>query len=187
MYERIVILEQKQLEHSAKVDQLNQQMTKMALQMANVHTVSDGVLVWKIAQFSSKVDAMSANPNLMVYSNEAYTSPHGYRFCARVNISQKCRGFIGLHIHLMRSDNDYHLDWPFKGRIKIQMIHPRNIADSQNDTIMSKPEILAFHRPHQDVSPRGFGFMEYACIGDIISNGFLDQDVLTIKVQINIV
>lgn len=53
---------------------------------------------------------------------------------------------------------------------------------------MSKPEILAFHRPTQEgVSPRGFGFLEYASISDIERRGFILRDTLTIKIQINIV
>lgn len=103
------------------------------------------------------------------------------------NLSFQSPGFLGLHIHMMQSENDYHLDWPFKGRIKIQLIHPRGLSESQSDTIMSKPEILAFHRPEQRVSPRGFGFVEYACVQEIVRKGFIDRDTLTIKIQVNLV
>lgn len=64
----------------------------------------------------------------------------------------------------------------------------RKFEESQIDVIMSKPEILAFHRPQQEISPRGFGFMEYAVINDIQKRGFVtDDNVLTIKIQMNIV
>ncbi|XP_055705944.1 TNF receptor-associated factor 6-A [Phlebotomus papatasi] len=188
MYERIVVLEQKQQEMSVKIDKMREQLAKTC-SMAEIQAkYTDGVLVWQIGQFQSKVRAMSANPNIMFYSGEAYTSPHGYKFCARVNISPKVKDYIGLHVHMMQSENDYHLDWPFKGRIRISMIHPKNFSESQTDTIMSKPEILAFHRPTQEgVSPRGFGFLEYASISDIERRGFILRDTLTIKIQINIV
>lgn len=125
MYERIVILEQKQQEMSVKIDKMREQLAKTC-SMAEIQAkYTDGVLVWQIGQFQSKVRAMSANPNIMFYSGEAYTSPHGYKFCARVNISPKVKDYIGLHVHMMQSENDYHLDWPFKGRIRISMIHPK--------------------------------------------------------------
>ncbi|GAB0090754.1 TNF receptor-associated factor 6 [Sergentomyia squamirostris] len=188
MYERIVVLEQKQQEHSVKMDKLREQLSKMCSQTEMQAKYSDGVIVWQIGQFQSKVKAMSANPNIMFYSGETFTSPHGYKFCARINISPKVRDFLGLHVHMMQSENDYHLDWPFNGRIRISMIHPENFSESQTDTIMSKPEILAFHRPTQEgVSPRGFGFLEYASIPDIERRGFIVRDTLTIKIQINIV
>ncbi|XP_055692586.1 TNF receptor-associated factor 6 [Lutzomyia longipalpis] len=188
MYERIVVLEQKQQEMQAKIENMREQLSKTCSLAEIQAKYTDGVLLWQIGQFQSKVRAMSANPNIMFYSGEAYTSPHGYKFCARINISPKVRDYIGLHVHMMQSENDYHLDWPFNGRIRISMIHPKNFHESQTDTIMSKPEILAFHRPTQEgISPRGFGFLEYASITDIERRGFILRDTLTIKIQINIV
>lgn len=187
MYERIVVLEQSNREQNHKIEKLNQHVNKLLSQQDVVDPkYSNGVIVWRITQFRSKIDAMNANPNIMFYSNESFTSPYGYKFCARINISPKVKDFIGLHIHLMRSTNDFHLDWPFRGRIKINLIHPNDLSQSQHDTIMSKPDILAFHRPTQDISPRGFGFLEYASVSDIYRY-FIVNDTITIKIQLNIV
>lgn len=186
MYERIVVLEQKCREKDLKLEKIQQQLSKTSLINDMQARCSGGILIWRITQFENKIDSMRANSNIMFYSDETYTSPYGYKYCARINIPMKIKDYIGIHIHLMQSENDYHLDWPFRGRIRISMIH-KNIAESQHDTIMSKPEILAFHRPTQDISPRGFGFLEYANIQDIIRHGFVLDDVLTIKIQMNIV
>lgn len=180
MFERIVVLEQTNRALSIKVENLEAQNTRRRF--------SNGTLIWKIENFRKKVDSMMANPNLMYYSCEAFTNPEGYRFCARLNLSPKARDTLSLHIHLMKSENDYHLEWPFVGRIKISMIHPQDFKQSQIDTIMSKPEVQAFHRPHQEISNRGFGFIEYAFISDIFRRGFvLEDDILTFKIQLNIV
>lgn len=186
LYERIVVLEQQNREKDLKIEKLVQQISKNTF-YGDVHPrYSCGVLLWKITQFQSKVNAMSSDPNKMFYSAEAYTSPHGYRYCLRINISPKVKDYIGLHVHLMQSDNDFHLEWPFRGRIKISMIH-RNLNETKHDIIMSKPEILAFHRPNQEICPRGFGFLEYAGISDILSKGFVVMDTLTIKTHLTIV
>lgn len=182
LYERIIVLEQQTREKDFKLDRLTQQIARNTIDPR----FSCGVLVWQIQQFGSKVSAMAADPNHMIYSPESYTSPHGYRFCVRLNISAKYPEFIGLHVHLMQSDNDYHLEWPFRGRIKISMIH-RNLNETQHDTIMTKPEILAFHRPSQEISPRGFGFLEYAGIKKVVAGGFIVADTLSLKVQLSIV
>lgn len=188
LYERIVVLEQRNLEQTSRIAQLSDRLERvMRLQNSDVPPrQSGGVLLWHITQFNSKVDAMRTDPNIMFYSNEAYTSPYGYKFCARLNIPPKRKDYLGLHIHLMQSENDFHLDWPFQGRIKIIMIHT-DMKCAQQDTIMSKPEILAFHRPLKEISLRGFGFMEYANIFDIKQRGFVKDDTLIIKIQINIV
>lgn len=186
LHDRISVLEQKNREKDEKIERLTNQIAKayVATDVQGRH--SNGVLVWSISQFQNKVRAMSADPNRMFYGPDAYTSPHGYKFCARINISPKVKDAIGLHVHLMQSENDFHLDWPFRGRIKISMIHT-NLSETKHDTIMSKPEILAFHRPTQNVSPRGFGFIEYAIISDIQSLGFVVGDTLTLKIQLSIV
>lgn len=175
MYERIVLLEQQHREMTVKID-------KLQLMDNRRH----GCLIWKIDNFRQKIDVMKANPQTMFYSSEAYTDPNGYKFCARINLSQKMKDYISFHIHLMKSENDYHLSWPFIGRIKISMIN-NDPSHSQHDILMSKPEILAFHRPREEISPRGFGFTEYALITSILKNGFIEEECLTIKIQMNIV
>ncbi len=111
LYERIVVLEQQNREKDAKIEKLTQEMAKTCLAGDIQARYSNGVLVWQITQFHSKINAMRADPNKMYYSSEVFTSAHGYRYCARINISPKMKDFLGLHIHLMRSDNDFHLDW----------------------------------------------------------------------------
>lgn len=181
LYERIVILEQISREQSLKID-------RMALQVNQFENArhSGGVLVWKFDQFHSKIQEMSRSPNKMYYSPDVYTGPLGYRFCARINISPKATDNIGLHVHMMQSDNDYHLDWPFRGCIKIWMIH-RDTSLTQHDKIMSNEKILAFSRPKMEISPRGFGFIEYANIDEIRCRGFVQNDTLTVKLHISIV
>jgi TNF receptor-associated factor 6 len=176
MYERIVVLEQQQREQAIKIEKLQAMQSR-----------SFGTLVWKIEDFKKKLDQMQSNSNVMFYSSEAYTSPNGYKFCARINLSQKNKDCLSCHVHLMKSENDYHLSWPFCGKIKISMINPKDSSLSQDDTLMSKPEILAFHRPREERSPRGFGFVDYAIISDITKRGFTDNDCLVIKIQMNIV
>lgn len=175
MYERIVVLEQQNREQSLKIEKLQQ-----------METNRNGVLVWRIEDFKRKLEMMQLNTQVMFYSGECFTEPNGYKFCARINLSHKVKDCLSIHVHLMKSENDYHLSWPFIGRIKISMIS-KEPAQSQHDILMSKPEILAFHRPREDISPRGFGFTEYAMINDDLKRGFIDNDRLTIKIQMNIV
>lgn len=175
MYERIVVLEQLNREQALKIEKLSQfEMNR------------NGTLVWRIENFKRKVEMMESNAALRFYSSECFTDPNGYKFCARINLSPKRKECLCLHVHLMKSDNDYHLSWPFIGRIKISMINKEQ-ESSQVDILMSKPDILAFHRPQEEISVRGFGFMEYALVKDLFSGGFVNDDCLTIKIQMNIV
>lgn len=189
LYERIVTLEQLNCEQGMQIERLTAQMNKLT----NANSAgepsarySGGTLIWKITEFSKKVQEMDATPNNRFYSPDVYTSPYGYRFCARINIATKTKGNIALHVHMMQSENDYHLDWPFRGCFKISMLH-RDMTRCRHDKIMSNDKILAFQRPEQEISPRGFGFLEYANIEEIQNKGFVSMDALTIKLHIGIV
>lgn len=196
LYERIVRLEQQHHEKDAQIARLTQAVERLSASVAAGAAAPDprysgGVLVWRIDQFSAKVAAMRADPNTMFYSAEAFTSAHGYRYCVRINCSPRAASsdWLGLHVHLMRSANDAHLEWPFRGRIKISAVHPARPQCTKNDIIMSKPEILAFQRPEQEISPRGFGFLEWASVQEVVGGGFVEPvaDVLLVKVQVTIV
>ncbi|KAH8416529.1 hypothetical protein KR222_007730 [Zaprionus bogoriensis] len=185
MYQRIVVLEQRTREQETRIENLNKQLRRQ--QQPIDARYSNGTIVWQIEQLSALVERLRANANNQVYSHECYTSPYGYKFCARLNIQPRKPHVLSLHVHLMQSENDFHLDWPFKGRIKLCMVHPGDASESQHDTIMTKPEILAFHQPREAISTRGFGFLEYADISNIRQLGFCANDRLLIKIEINIV
>lgn len=197
LFDRITLLEKLNREQELKIERLTNQMNKLSLPLG-VHDAvptaalnpqnSCGILIWKIADFDKRVEAMRSNPNNMFYSTDFYTAPFGYRFCARISISPKIKSkdTISLYVHMMQSDNDYHLDWPFRGCIKISMVH-KNGKYSFHDKIMTNEKISAFQRPTSEISSHSFGFTEYANINDIISGGFISDDVLTIKLQISIV
>lgn len=185
MCQRIVVLEQRCREQDVKLENLTKQL--LATRQHIDPRYSNGIIVWEILNFKALVEQLRANTNNQVYSRDCYTSPYGYKFCARLNIQPKKDHLLSLHVHLMQSENDFHLDWPFKGRIRLCMIHPHDANISQHDTIMTKPEILAFHQPRERISTRGFGFVEYANIADMVRKGFCKDDRVVIKIQINIV
>ncbi|KAH8306520.1 hypothetical protein KR018_005889 [Drosophila ironensis] len=191
MYQRIVVLEQRTREQETRLENLQKQLRSARQQQQQPPEVdprySNGTIVWRIKQFGALVARLRANADNRMYSHECYTSPHGYKFCARLNIQPRKPHVLSLHVHLMQSENDFHLDWPFKGRIKLCMVHPVDADRSQHDTIMTKPEILAFHQPRETISTRGFGFLEYANISNIMQLGFCADDMLLIKIEINIV
>lgn len=195
--ERIITLEQMSRDQKSKIECLTMQLNKLSTINATETTLMNpqnccGVLVWKINEFEKKVQSMRNNPNNMFYSSDFYTAPYGYRFCARISISPKTKSkdtlsFISLHVHMMKSENDYHLDWPFRGCIKISMIH-ENGKYNLHDKIMTNEKSTAFQRPTTEISCHSFGFTEYANINDVRDGGFIStDDTLTIKLQISIV
>lgn len=47
-----------------------------------------------------------------------------FRLCVRLNLSPKDNGYIAILIHVMKTEHDNALDWPFSGRLSIIIVHP---------------------------------------------------------------
>lgn len=47
-----------------------------------------------------------------------------YRLCIRLNLSPKDNNYIAILIHVMKTEQDQTLDWPFSGRLTVTLIHP---------------------------------------------------------------
>lgn len=87
----------------------------------------------------------------------------------------------------MHGEADAVLDWPFCGRISFTLIHPSDPEKSVKETMMSRPELEAFKRPSREISTRGFGYNEFVLVSDVFKLGFLNNDCITIKVQVQAV
>lgn len=108
LHDRVTTLEQELYNYKNDVKRLT--MIINTLSIANMRERS-GILVWEIDDFEQKVQAMQTNPMTMFYSPDLYTHPYGYRFCGRISISTKAKvkDTIGMHVHMMQSQNDFHL------------------------------------------------------------------------------
>ncbi|XP_047113042.1 TNF receptor-associated factor 6-B [Schistocerca piceifrons] len=190
LFGRIVVLEQKYNEHEIQLSNIKQQLQQ---HVSNSSAVLEeicrkhcgGVMLWAIPEFRKELNTMEREPaHYFLYSPSFYTSPNGYRFCARLNISPKDHNCLSLLIHLMKTDHDVCLDWPFTGRISFRLV---NMKDSQlhiQETMMSRPEIDAFQQPTKNINPRGFGYTEFISIPELMSAGFIHNDTLTIKIKV---
>lgn len=186
LHDRIASLEQELCDYKLDVKRLTMIINKISI--SNLRDRS-GTLVWQIDEFKKKFQTMLNNPNTMYYSPDFYTDPNGYRFCARISMSSKSKvkDSLSFHVHMMQSENDFHLDWPFRGCIQIFMIHEDSKL-TQRDKIMTNEKSTAFQRPNSEISAHSFGFTEYAIVSSIIKDGFLSSDgKLTIKLHIGIV
>nr|XP_026491394.1 TNF receptor-associated factor 4 [Vanessa tameamea] len=192
LYERVVVLEQRNREQDIVIANMSKQLSAFAV--AKMKQNNDMLLrycmgnyIWKIDNFKTRLDAMLKDHFKMLYSPGFYTSPNGYRFCVRLNISPQNPHCFALHVHLMKTEYDHCLEWPFNGRITFAMINQYDPDMTQRDTMMSNSSLIAFKRPTAEICVRGFGYTEYAVVSDVIRNGFVKDDMLIIRVNIRYV
>lgn len=185
LYERIILLEQRNHEHEAHLQKLKNELNKLENKFLDVNLRHCfGRYLWNINHFSSKLSAMKTNRDRFLYSPGFYTSPTGYKVCGRMNISPHGEGQIALLIHLMKSPHDASLEWPFSGRLTLAIIHPTDGNLTVKETFVSRPDLEAFQRPMSDFNYKAFGYSNFISFNDIIEKGFLCDDTLTVKIDI---
>lgn len=184
LYEKIIILEQKARERDIIIANMSQQITNYSSAMANFQQrCCNGTYIWYFNDFKNKIRAMKENPRIMHYSPGFYTSLYGYKLCLRINLSPKDQNYLAILIHVMKSEHDQALDWPFCGRLTVTIVHPTQSYKNVKETMMSRPELQAFNRPIHDLNPKGFGYTEFALLDELFEQDFVVNNQLIIKVQ----
>ncbi|XP_057326049.1 TNF receptor-associated factor 6-A [Microplitis mediator] len=187
LYERIVTLEQSNQElnitiknQSAVITSLQEviNMKEQEISSNNRH----GIFIWKINLFQEKLKEMQSTPLKMFYSSEFYTHPNGYKICARVNISSKNSEFLSIVIHMMQSDNNDFLDWPFEGTISFILVHPLDSKKSIREETCTKPNLEAFKKPTEELNKRSFGYTEFVPINEL--SNFFHNNSLVFRIEI---
>lgn len=101
-----------------------------------------------------------------------------------MNLSPIHNKSIALHVHLMKTDNDEFLEWPFHGSIQITLVNPSFPKMCLKDTMMSVPTLEAFQRPRSDICPKGFGYAKYVSIHSLKLQGYIADDSVQIRIKI---
>ncbi|XP_050304141.1 TNF receptor-associated factor 6-like [Anthonomus grandis grandis] len=184
LYERIVFLEQKTREQDIIIANMSQQISNYNSTLASFQQrYCNGCFVWHFHDFKNKIRAMKENTNILHYSPGFYTSSYGYKMCIRINLSPKDPNYLAILVHIMKSEHDQALDWPFCGRLSITIVHPTHSYKNIKETMMSRPELQSFNRPIHDLNPKGFGYTEFALLEELFDQEYTVNNQLIIKVN----
>lgn len=152
-----------------------------------------GVYIWRLKNYQKlREEARRGAPNCVIHSPGFYTSFNGYQFCIRLNLNgvENVQGtHLSLFIHLMQSENDDILPWPFTGKVTLSICDQSSSSRQRNpitETLIAKPGLAAFQRPTTSRNHKGFGYMEFAPIAYLENEdkSFIKDDTLLIKAEV---
>nr|XP_002734368.1 PREDICTED: TNF receptor-associated factor 2-like [Saccoglossus kowalevskii] len=117
-------------------------------------TTYDGVLVWKISDFARKRRDAISGRTTSIYSPHFFTSPYGYKLCARVYLNGDGMGkgnHVSLFFVVMKGEYDAILKWPFRQKVTLMWLDQSN-REHVIDAFRPDPSSSSFKRPTGDMN-----------------------------------
>ncbi len=141
----------------------------------------DGSMVWKIPQFSQRMDDAKSGKYTSIFSLPFYTGRYGYKMCLRLYILGDGIGkgsYMSLFFVLMKGEFDNILQWPFTHKVTFKLVNQNGGRDVV-DTFQPDPMSSSFRKPKSDMNiasgcPRFISHTE-------LKNGFTVDDTVFIK------
>ncbi|XP_072034197.1 TNF receptor-associated factor 6-like isoform X2 [Amphiura filiformis] len=150
----------------------------------------NGEFYWRLQGYAEMVREAQRGETSVRHSKGFYTGFYGYKLCLRVNVNvseSSHNSHVSLFVHFLKGEFDDLVDWPFSGKITLTIMDQN--ADSSkrkhiSETLLSKPDLAAFHRPRTHRNHKGFGYMEFAPVNMLDAGTFIKDDILLIKVLV---
>ncbi|CAH3106873.1 unnamed protein product [Pocillopora meandrina] len=150
----------------------------------------NGAYIWKIDNYRQyRQDALSGVMTA-IHSPSFYTSVYGYKLYMRINLNGVDSGVgkhVALFVHMMQGDYDSILEWPFTGRIALSILDQSDGAEYRHhisETLVAKPNLLAFQRPTAPRNYKGYGYVEFAPIEAIREPQYVRNNTMLVRIQI---
>jgi len=194
---KVATQQQHILELRSKVTYLSDELTHTRKELdftrSEFNRCCNGSFIWRLHNYQSLRDASKkSTATCVLHSPGFYTSYNGYKFCIRLNLNgvENAQGtHLSLFIHVMQSENDDVLSWPFLGKITLSIIDQNKIPAKRNhitEILTAKPGLEAFQKPNTMRNHKGFGYMEFAPLSFIESTEreFIKGDTLIIRADV---
>ena len=93
---------------------------------------------------------------------------------------------VALFVHMMQGDYDNILEWPFTGRIALSILDQSDTAEFRHhisETLVAKPNLLAFQRPTAPCNYKGYGYVEFAPIEQIREPQYVKNNTMLVRIK----
>ena len=146
----------------------------------------DGSMVWKIPQFSQRMDDARTGKYTSIFSLPFYSSRYGYKMCLRLYILGDGIG-KGTHMSLffvvMKGEFDNILQWPFTHKVTFKLINQCGARDIM-DIFQPDPLSSSFQKPKSDMNVAS-GCPRFVSMNELMQGGFIVDDTIFIKVKVD--
>ena len=143
---------------------------------------------WKIANFTRKLAQANSNNDCGDMESEPFFSSHGYKMKLSTRLNEGPTGetgYMGLYFHLMKSDRDGLLSWPFTKGYTFVLVDQQDDPDERhNITCVQIPDgERYFKRPRQREN-NGVGVSRFVKHSTLRTRQYIRDHAVYIKIFI---
>ena len=146
----------------------------------------DGILLWKITEFSKKRQDAVSGHQTSFYSPSFFTSRYGYKMCARIYLNGDGIG-KGTHISVffvvMRGEYDALLRWPFRQKVTFMLLDQNNV-EHVIDSFRPDPNSSSFQRPRRETNIAS-GCPTFCPLSELNDHAYVRDDTMFLKVIVD--
>lgn len=190
--QRVKIIDQEQ-----QLDSKENVINDLKLQVDHCHDVIDelkygstnGTLVWKLCNFRENLNSALSHKNFSLYSPVIMTSKFGYKLCAQLfpaGSSDASGRYMSIYFHLLPTEHDDVLRWPFSHKISFTLIDQVDNGDEAKNisyTIVPAPNATNYQKPNQKMS-EGRGCHQFVSLEALESRNYIKNENLFIKIKV---
>ncbi|XP_077187257.1 TNF receptor-associated factor 2-like [Paroedura picta] len=146
---------------------------------------TNGMLVWKVENFSKLLRDATSGKKRSVYSPVFATHPFGYHLCVRMYPDGDGIGkgsHLSLFLAVARGPYDDVLPWPFQQKVTFVLLDPTRRQPPLKETFLPDPHSASFHQPCERLNVAS-GSPLFACKAQVPR--YLKDDVLYLKVVVD--
>ena len=147
----------------------------------------DGTMVWKIPQFSQRMEDARTGKYTSIFSLPFYSSRYGYKMRLRLYILGDGIGkgtHMSLFFVLMKGEFDNILQWPFTHKVTFKLINQCGGRDIV-DIFQPDPLSSSFQKPKSDMNIAS-GCPRFVSLNELMQGEFIVEDTVFIKVKVDV-
>jgi TNF receptor-associated factor 2 len=146
-----------------------------------------GYFVWKVDNFSRK-RTEARDGSVGYIDSPSFYSPQIPSYRLRLRIYPNGREissepFLSIYFQFLPGEYDLILDWPFSGRILLEIVNPRDRNQNKKEYMRSDPSSPCFQKPTDNAGSQSAGNPRFISLHDLESN-FLVNDTVYIACQV---
>ncbi|XP_048259606.1 TNF receptor-associated factor 3-like isoform X2 [Haliotis rufescens] len=175
--------------HDRQIGIHDVRIAEMDLRFQILETASyDGVLLWKIRDYTRRKQEAVSGRTLSLYSQPFYTSKYGYKMCARVYLNGDGMGkttHVSLFFVIMRGEYDSLLPWPFQQKVTLYLLDQGVERRHLSDHFHPDPSSSSFRKPQTEMNiASGCPLFVSHSVLENPTNNYLKDDTIFIKIAV---